>query len=116
VIAHVAAPFLSIQPLAGGAPGPFRLSSATQLESLLCEAGFFEVRVDRVPMTLELASADEYLQVFSDVAWKSRMATLSDRDLARLREAIAEAVQPHIVGGRVRFVASSLCAAGSRTP
>lgn len=116
VIAPVAAPFLAIQPLAAGAPGPFRLSSATQLESLLCEAGLCDVRVDRVPMTLELASADEYLQVFSDVAWKARVAALSDGDLERLREAIAEAVQPHIVGGRVRLVASSLCAAGSRTP
>lgn len=116
VITSVAAPFLSIQPPAAGAPGPFRLSSATQLESLLCDAGFSDVRVDRVPMTLELASADEYLQVFSDVAWKARVAALSDRDLARLREAIAEAIQPHMVGGRVRLVASSLCAAGSRTP
>jgi len=105
VIAPVAAPFLGIQPLAAGAPGPFRLSSATQLESLLCEAGLSDVRVDRVPMTLELASADEYLQVFSDVAWKARVAVLSDGDLERLREAIAEAVQPHIVGGRVRLVA-----------
>ena len=116
VITPVAAPFLSIQPPAAGAPGPFRLSSATQLESLLREAGFSDIRVDRVPMTLELASADEYLQVFSDVAWKAKVAALSDRDLARLREAIAEAVQPHIVGGRVHLVASSLCAAGSRTP
>lgn len=116
VITRVAAPFLSIQPPAAGAPGPFRLSSATQLESLLCEAGFSDVRVDRVPMTLELSSADEYLQVFSDVAWKAKVAALSERDLARLRHAIAEAVQPHIVGGRVRLVASSLCAVGSRTP
>jgi ubiquinone/menaquinone biosynthesis C-methylase UbiE len=116
VITPVAAPFLSIQPAAAGAPGPFRFSSATQLESLLCEAAFSDVRVDRVPMTLELESADEYLQVFSDVAWKARVAALSDRDLARLREAIAAAVQPHIVGGRVRLVASSLCATGSRTP
>jgi ubiquinone/menaquinone biosynthesis C-methylase UbiE len=116
VITPVAAPFLSIQPPAAGAPGPFRLSSATQLESLLGEAGFSDIRVERVPMTLEMASADEYLQIFSDVAWKARVAALSDRDLARLREAIAEAVQPHIVGGRVRLMASSLCAAGSRTP
>jgi SAM-dependent methyltransferase len=116
VITPVAAPFLSIPPPAAGASGPFRLSSATQLESLLCEAGFSDVRVDRVSMTLELASADEYLQVFSDVAWKARVAALSDGDHARLREAIAEAVRPHIVGGRVRLVASSLCAAGTRTP
>jgi SAM-dependent methyltransferase len=113
VITLVAAPFLSIQPPAPGSPGPFRLSSAAQLESLLCEAGFSDVRIDRVPMTLELASADAYLQVFSDVAWKARVATLSDRDLARLRQAIAEAVQPHTIDGRVRLAASSLCATAS---
>jgi SAM-dependent methyltransferase len=116
VITPVAASFLSILPPAAGAPGPFRLSSATELESLLREGGFFDIRVDRVPMTLELASADEYLQVFSDVAWKARVAALSDRDLARLRAAIAEVVQPHFVDGRLRLVASSLCVAGSRTP
>ena len=33
----------------------------------------------QVAMTLELASADEYLQGFSDVAWKSRGAALSGR-------------------------------------
>lgn len=113
LITSVAAPFLSIQPPAAGAPGPFRLSSATELESLLRGAGFSGVRVDRVPMTLELASADDYLKVFADVAWKARVAALSDRDLARLREAVGEAVEPHIVGGRVRLVASSLCAVGN---
>lgn len=113
VITSVAAPFLSIQLPAAGAPGPFRLSSVTEVESLLREAGFSGVRVDRVPMILELASADEYLQVFTDVAWKARVAALSDRDLVRLREAITEAVQPHLVGGRVRLAASSLCAAGA---
>ena len=115
VITRVAAPFLSIQAPAAGAPGPFRLSSAAGLESLLREAGFADVRVDRVPMTLELASADEYLQVFADVAWKARVAALPESDLARLRDAIREAVQPHLVDGRVRLAASSLCAAGSRT-
>jgi hypothetical protein len=54
-------------------------------------------------------------KVFSDVAWKARVVALSDRDFAHLRETITEAVQPHIVGGRVRLVASSLCAAGSRS-
>ena len=116
VIIPVAVPFLSIQPPVAGAPGPWRLSSATELEALLREAGFSDARVDRVPMTVELASADEYLRVFSDVAWGPRVAALSDSDFARLREAVTEAVQPHIVGGRVRLVASSLCAAGTHTP
>jgi len=82
VITLVAAPFLSLQPPDSAAPGPFRLSSSTELESLLRESGFSDVRIDGVVMTLELASTAEYLQVFSDVAWKARVASLSDKDLA----------------------------------
>ena len=88
VITPVAAPFLSLQPPDPAAPGPFRLSSPPQLELLLRDAGFSDVRIESVSMTLELASAAEYLQVFSDVAWKAKVASLSEgggedaRDLA----------------------------------
>ena len=34
--------------------------------------------------------------MFRDVAWKARVASLSDADLARFREAIAEAAQPYV--------------------
>ena len=66
-------------------------------------------------MTLELASAAEYLQVFSDVAWKARVASLPDDRLARFREAIAEAARPYVVDGRLKLVATSLCASGRRS-
>jgi ubiquinone/menaquinone biosynthesis C-methylase UbiE len=116
VITPVAVPFLSLQPPDLAAPGPFRLSSPSQLELLLSEAGFSDVRVESVAMTLELASAAEYLQIFSDVAWKARVASLSDPDLARFREAVAEAARPYVdeVSGRLRLVATSLCASGRR--
>ena len=88
----------------------------SQLELLLSEAGFSDVRVESVAMTLELASAAEYLQVFSDVAWKARVASLSDKDLARFRQDISRAVQPHRdkVSGGLRLAATSLCASGRR--
>ena len=116
VITPVAVPFLSLQPLDPAVPGPFRLSSPSQLELLLSEAGFSDVRVESVAMTLELASAAEYLRIFRDVAWKARVASLSDADLARFREAVAEAARPYVdeVSGRLRLVATSLCASGRR--
>ena len=116
VITPVAVPFLSLQPPDPAAPGPFRLSSPSQLELLLREAGFSDVRVESVAMTLELASAAEYLQIFRDVAWKARVASLSDADVARFREAVAEAARPYVdeVSGRLRLVATSLCASGRR--
>ena len=115
VITAVAAPFLSLQTPAPGAPGPFRLSSVGQLESLLRDAGFSDVGVEGLPMMLELASASEYLRVFSDVAWKVRVATLSETDLTRFREAITEATRPYVVDGRLKLVATSLCASGRRS-
>jgi len=116
VITAVAAPFLGLVPPPSGAPGPFRLSSPTQLGSLLRDAGFDDVRVDNVSMTLELASADDYLQVFRDVAWKARVATLSGADLGRLKEEITQAVQPYVdkASGRLRLTAASLCASGRK--
>lgn len=115
VITAVAAPFLSLQTPAPGAPGPFRLSSVGQLESLLRDAGFSDVGVEGLPMMLELASASEYLRVFSDVAWKVRVATLPETDLTRFRDAIAEAARPYMVDGRLKLVATSLCAFGRRS-
>jgi SAM-dependent methyltransferase len=114
VITSVATSFFSFPPTDPAAPGPFRLSSPAELESLLREAGFSDVRVETLPMTCELASPGEYLQVFSDVAWKGKVNTLSDTDLARLRDAIAKAVQPYVVDGRLRVGAASLCASGRR--
>ena len=79
----------------------------TQLESLLRDAGFSDVRVESISMTLELASAADYLQVFSDVAWKARVAALSEADLAGLKEEITRAVEPYLdkTSGRLRLAA-----------
>jgi hypothetical protein len=107
---------LPVQPPDPAAPGPFRLSSPSQLQLLLREAGFSDIRVEGVAMTLELASAAEYLQVFGDVAWKARVASLSDNDLVRFKEETSRAVQPHLdrVTGALRLAAASLCASARR--
>ncbi len=115
-ISGVAASFLSLPPPDLGAPGPFRFAPGGRLESLLREAGFSDIRVESVPATFDLASTDEYFRVFRDVAWKARVASLSDADLARFREAVGEAARSYVdeVSGRLRLVATSLCASGRR--
>jgi ubiquinone/menaquinone biosynthesis C-methylase UbiE len=114
VIMGVASTFLSLPPVDPAEPGPFRLAAARTLESMLRTSGFSDVRVDSSPMTVECASVNEYLQIFADVAWKARLAGLSDVEAARFREALAEAVGPFMKGGRLRLVATSLCASGRK--
>jgi SAM-dependent methyltransferase len=114
VIVGVASTFLSLPPIDPAAPGPFRLAAARHLESMLRTSGFSDVRVDSYPMTVECASVAEYCQIFADVAWKARIAALSDADAARFREAVAKAAEPFINGGRLHLVATSLCASGRK--
>jgi enediyne biosynthesis protein CalE5 len=114
VIIGAASTFLSLPPMDPAEPGPFRLAAARDLESMLQTSGFSDVRVDSYPMTVECASVAEYCQIFADVAWKARIAALSDADAARFREAVAKAAEPFINGGRLRLVATSLCASGRK--
>jgi hypothetical protein len=108
--------FLALPAPDPAAPGPFRLAPADSLASVLRGAGFADVVVESLPMTVECASADEYRRLFADVAagWKPRTAALPAEDRARLEEAVAEAVAPYRVDGRVRMSATALCASGRR--
>jgi SAM-dependent methyltransferase len=114
VIVGVASTFLSLPPMDPAEPGPFRLAGARNLESMLQTSGFSDVRVESCPMMVECASVAEYCQIFADVAWKTRIAALSDADAARFREAVANAAEPFMNGGRLRLVATSLCASGRK--
>jgi SAM-dependent methyltransferase len=116
VILGVASAFLSLPPPDPSAPGPFRLAAARDLASMFETSGFADVRVDSLPMAIECASIAEYCQIFADVAWKPRLAALSDEDAARFRQAVARAADPFMAGGRVRLAATSLCASGRKRP
>lgn len=113
-IRGAAASFFTLPDPAPHEPGPFRLASAEALHSLLEAAGFAAVRVERFPMTFECESVVEYCQMFTDLAWRSRVTALSSDDAGRFRTAVAEAVRPFVVGGRLRLVATSLRASAVR--
>jgi SAM-dependent methyltransferase len=96
-------------------PGPFRFSSPAALRTLLESAGFSDVRVESLPMTFELASALEYLQLFTDYAWKAKVEALSSEAREEFRRAVEEAARPHAApDGRLRLVATSLCTVGRK--
>ena len=94
-----------------GTPGPFRFAPPGALEQALRQAGFARVQVEVVESTFECASADEYLQLFRDVAWRARIDALPESELTDFRNAVAEATRPYSKNGRLHLTARSLCAA-----
>ena len=94
-------------------PGPFSLAPAERLRAVLLEGGLTEPVVDRVSMTVELASVDEYCRIFADVALKARMSSMTSDETSRLKREVAEAVSPWTQpDGRLRLSAASLCGRG----
>src|SRR5262245_23923979 len=114
VITPVAAKHLVLTAPAPGSPGPFRFSSPAELDSMMRTVGFEDVRVEKRSMLLELDSADQYCQVFGDVAWKSRIDALDAARLQAFREDVRRVVEPYIERGRLRLTAASLCTSGRR--
>lgn len=114
VIFPVGAKHLSLTPPAAGGPGPFRFSAPGEVESLLREAGFVDVRVESRPMSLAFESVAQYCQIFMDVAWKTRIDALAEPQLKAFRDDVACAVRPHMSGSALRLVATSLCASGRK--
>jgi SAM-dependent methyltransferase len=94
------------------APGGFRFSQPGALEALLRAAGFRDIAVESRPMEIDLASPTEYWEVFTDMAAgiKDKLSSLSDADLGQLKTMVDEAARPYRKDGRLRLVATPLCA------
>src|SRR5262249_50782702 len=97
-----------------GGPGPFRFASADALESLLDAAEFSNIRIERREVAFDCASADEYSQMFGDLAWKTRMSALSSDERRHFVDNLNEAIRPYLTDCRLRLVATSLCASGRK--
>jgi hypothetical protein len=80
------------------------------------DGGFSEIRVESCPAVFECVSASEYCRMFGDLAWKTRVSSLSDAERTRFVNEVDEAVRPYVAEGRLRLVATSLCASGLKNP
>lgn len=51
-----------------GAPGPLSLADTGALERNLTDAGFSGIKIERITVTIDAASSDEYVSMLKDVA------------------------------------------------
>lgn len=97
-----------------GQPGPFSLAEAGALEALVESCGFVDVELERRTATFVLASIDEYVRQFADLAWRARLSVLSPVDMRAFRDAVAAAAEPFAHGDTLRLPTSSLCVSARR--
>lgn len=97
-------------------PGPFRFSKAADLEAVIREAGFSGVATESIAMPIEYGSVDAYWAEFTEMAGglKDRLRTLPASDRAELEQLVRKAAEPHVANGRLRLVATPLCASAVR--
>lgn len=100
------------------APGPFRLGAPGELEGTLRSGGLVDIAVERLALTFNLASADEYWRIFTQFAAgvPERLATVSDADRLRARDALRASVESFVVDGELRLRATALCGTGRALP
>ena len=110
VITSVARPVLRLTEPPTDAPGPFRFARPGALGDVITRGGLSEFRIEPLEMIFECASAEEYVHVFRNAAWKARIDALSDAERTRLTEQVAEAAQAYMHDGRLRLTTTSLCA------
>jgi hypothetical protein len=78
------------------APGMFALSDSKVLAELIEEAGFVDVRIESLPTPRSAASAEAFIEETIDLSFMFAgvYTSLPVADQARVRERIAEMLQP----------------------
>jgi SAM-dependent methyltransferase len=118
VALQTAAKELELPPPAPGTPGPLSLGDAEALEGRLREAGFSDVRSERMMLDIEFASSDEYSEFLRAIAAPIKNM-LADKPRERQDEvwgAITRAVESSYAAedGSVRLPAEVICVFGRR--
>jgi ubiquinone/menaquinone biosynthesis C-methylase UbiE len=99
-----------------GVPGPFALQDATELSSLLSDAGF-TITVEELPMPMSVGSFEEWWERTCALAGPvaKLVAALAPEDATAVRERAIEAAKPYEDAGGLHFPGLQLLAAGSKT-
>jgi SAM-dependent methyltransferase len=108
---------LEVPPPAPGTPGPLSLTDSDALEGRLREAGFTDVRSERMMIDHEFASADEFVRFLRAIAAPIKKL-LADKPKERQEEvwdAIARATEPYASpDGAVRLGGEVILVSGRR--
>lgn len=108
---------LALPPPPAGTPGAFSLADAGVLERTFTDAGFAEVHTERLTVTLEYASVEEFIQERQATSASTRvmLAEVPAAEQAAIWRAVAAAVQPYATGqGGLRMPNDALCVVGQR--
>jgi ubiquinone/menaquinone biosynthesis C-methylase UbiE len=99
-----------------GAPGMFALADEDRLRRLLEEAGFSEIRVERVEAVERYESLDAWWNLISQIAGAlaTLLAGLSDTDRDAIRKRASEMASQYADDGALRFPSGLRLAAASR--
>lgn len=89
---------LQLPPPPPGMPGPFRLGDANYVEQLLTQAGFTQIHIEPMMLTLEWDSVEEYVHFQRDIVAQINMilARYPVERQAEILQAIKEAARPYI--------------------
>jgi SAM-dependent methyltransferase len=114
---QTAARELELPPPAPGTPGPLSLSDSDALEGRLRDAGFNDVRSERMMVNVEFASAAEYTRFMRAISAPINNL-LADKPSAKQEEvwsAITAAVTPYVSDdGSVELPGEAICVFGRR--
>lgn len=98
------------------APGPLRLSRPGRVEALLREAGFTDLQLERREVVFAFDSLDQHWAAVRELAAPvaAFVARASSVEIARLRQAFADALAPFTTQGSIRLPCVALCVSGRR--
>lgn len=108
---------LELPPPGEGEKTPFALCDAAATAATLEEAGFADVRVQRVAATFELESVDQFVSYREALSsrFMAPMNGRSDRDRENVLKAVVEAVAPYQdADGTVRMENQACCLSAVR--
>jgi ubiquinone/menaquinone biosynthesis C-methylase UbiE len=108
--------FIQRPPPRSGTPGPFRLAPAAEFEAVLQQAGFTDITTQSIEVMFQVESPEVHWQIVSDMAAPVEQvkAMLSPTDVERLKQAMAEAIEPYRAGQQIRLPNTALCISGRR--
>lgn len=122
-VPHIGLPMLTLRrtlqlpPPQPGLPGPFSLADAGALEQALTDAGFTEVRSERLNVAFAWDSAEDYTRHTQEV--QAPLGELVARESSQRRasfwQALTESAGAYAAAdGRVRLPAEAICFAARR--
>jgi hypothetical protein len=98
-----------------GTPGPFSLADAGVVERVFTQGGFTAVQTERLTVTLEYASAEEFIRERQATAANLRamLADVPAPEQVAIWRAVADAVGPYAdAEGVIRLSNETVCVVG----